>query len=678
MSTQDGVGLERFRDGVWKTFVLPQLHGAKVAVSSLLVDRNGALWVGTQDRGIYRIVDGKTDHLDNNDGLSGNGVTSLFQDQEGSIWVATSKGIDRFHDLPIVTISRREGLYADAAQSVLSAPDGTIWIGNVGALDAWHQGGVTSILSTSGLPGRTVTSLAEDSAGRLWVGIDSGLFVFEHRKFVSEINPDGNSYILAMASGSDGGVWALRGGMKTESLINFRNGHWAVRQTDQLQKARFSSLATDSLGRLWIAGNKLRYWEGSRESTISAFSPHYGEILNIAVDREGLIWFGASKGLLGFRGGKLQAMTTTNGLPCERINTLILDRQRNLWLYAQCGMIRIERSELERWWRHPEIRVKTTVFDALDGFQGGPSAVRPSATESSDGRLWFVNGSVVQTVDPDHLYMNRLPPPIYIEQVVADKESYPRQNAIRLPKLTRNIEISYTALSFVVPQRIRFRYKLEGYDFDWQEGGTRRSAFYTNLRPSTYRFVVIACNNSGVWNYQGAALSIVILPAWYQTIWFRLVAFLLLALLGYAFYLLRMRQYAAAMRARFNERLDERVRIARELHDTLLQSFHGLMFQFQGARNLLPGRPESAMQAMDDAILATEQALGEGRDAIRDLRPDAATEHDLSELLTAAGQELAGILATNGHLTGFRVIVEGKPRSFPRQSRTKPTGLAVK
>jgi len=679
MDTQDGVGLERFRDGVWKTLVFPQAYGAKVAVSSLLVDRDGALWVGTQERGIYRIVDGKADHLDNNDGLSGNGVTSLFQDQEGSIWVATSKGIDCFHDLPIVTISRREGLYADAAQSVLSAPDGTIWIGNVGALDAWHHGGVTSILSTDLLPGRTVTSLAEDAAGRLWVGIDSGLFVFEHRKFVPVIHPDGNSYILAMARGPDGGVWALRGGMKTEDLINIRNGHWAVRHTDQLQKARFQTLATDSLGRLWMAGNKLRYWEGSRESTISAFSPHYGEILNVAVDRDGLIWFGATKGLLGFREGRLQAMTTTNGLPCERINTLILDRHRNLWLYAQCGMIRIEHSELERWWRHPEIRVRTTVFDALDGFQGGPSAVRPSATESSDGRLWFVNGSVVQTVDPDHLYMNRVPPPVHIEQVIADKRDYSPEYAVRLPKLTRDIEINYTALSFVVPQRVRFRYKLEGYDSDWQEVGTRRTAFYTSLRPGSYRFLVTAGNNSGVWNSEGAALSFVILPAWYQTTLSRLLALLFMILLGYAAYLLRMRQYASAMRVRFSERIDERVRIARELHDTLLQSFHGLMFQFQAARNMLPRRPDSAMQAMDEAILATEQALGEGRDAIRNLRPDAAADHDLPELLTAAGQELATLYAANGHTPSFRVIVEGKPRKLfsTLQGETYRIGIEV-
>jgi signal transduction histidine kinase len=230
--------------------------------------------------------------------------------------------------------------------------------------------------------------------------------------------------------------------------------------------------------------------------------------------------------------------------------------------------------------------------------------------------------------------------------------------------LTRNLEIKYTGLSFVVPQRVRFRYKLDGYDSDWQEAGTRRSAFYTNLRPGTYKFLVTACNNSGVWNSQGAAVTFVIPPAWYQTIWFGLLTLLLLALLSYALYVLRVRQYAAAIRARFDERLDERVRIARDLHDTLLQSFHSVLFKFQAARNLLPRKQESAMQVMDEAILATMRAITEGREAIYDLRPEPLTQPDLSELLTAVGQEWARTQTMNMHVPNLRVVVEGTPRNL--------------
>jgi ligand-binding sensor domain-containing protein/signal transduction histidine kinase len=661
---ESGLGLEQFRNGVWKTFRSPNLNGSKIAVSRLFVDRDGALWVGTEDQGIYRIFDGKADHFDSADGLSGNRVAALFQDHEGTIWVATSKGIDSFHDLPVVTLSRREGLHADGAQSVLSSADGTTWIGNEGALDASRHGAVTSILTKDGLPGREVTSLLDDPAGGLWLGIDTGLFRFVRGRFVPVIKPRGANVVFAMTRGADGSVWAATAGPISRTLVQIRDSHLLVRQSFASQDAAMA-LATDPHGGIWIAGDKLRYLDDSGETTLSAFGPRYGYIRNIAIDGEEFAWFAATNGLVGARSGQLQAMTTSNGLPCNSINALIFDNHRSLWLYAQSGLIKIDHSELERWWRQPDVQVKTTVFDAMDGFQGGPSSFRPAATKSSDGRLWFVNGNVVQTINPDHVYLNELPPPVHIEQVIADARNYSPQNSTRLAKLCRNIEVKYTALSFVEPQRVRFRYKLDGYDTDWQEAGTRRSAFYTNLRPGTYKFLVTASNNSGVWNKQGAALTLVVPPAWYQTTWIRLLALLLLGLLTYAFYLLRMRQYAAAMKGRFNERLDERVRIARELHDTLLQSFHGLMFQFQAARNLLPRRPESAMEALDEAILTTEKAIAEGRDAIQDLRPELIAQHDLAELLTATGQEMTGTQVQNGRLPSFRVIVEGKPWRLP-------------
>jgi signal transduction histidine kinase/ligand-binding sensor domain-containing protein len=661
---ESGLGLEQFRNGVWKTFRSPNLNGSKIAVSRLFVDRDGALWVGTEDQGIYRIFDGKADHFDSADGLSGNRIAALFQDHEGTIWVATSKGIDSFHDLPVVTLSRREGLHADGAQSVLSSADGTTWIGNEGALDASRHGAVTSILTKDGLPGREVTSLLDDPAGGLWLGIDTGLFRFVRGRFVPVIKPRGANIVFAMTRGADGSVWASTAGPTSRTLVQIHDSHLLVRQSFASQDAA-SALATDPHGGIWIAGDKLRYLDNSGETTLSAFGPRYGYIRNIAIDGEEFAWFAATNGLVGARSGQLQAMTTANGLPCNSINALIFDNHRSLWLYAQSGLIKIDHSELERWWRQPDVQVKTTVFDAMDGFQGGPSSFRPAATKSSDGRLWFVNGNVVQTINPDHVYLNELPPPVHIEQVIADAKNYSPENSMRLAKLSRNIEVKYTALSFVEPQRVRFRYKLDGYDTDWQEAGTRRSAFYTNLRPGSYKFLVTACNNSGVWNQQGAALTLVVPPAWYQTTWIRLLALLLLGLLTYAFYLLRMRQYAAAMKERFNERLDERVRIARELHDTLLQSFHGLMFQFQAARNLLPRRPESAMEALDEAILTTEKAIAEGRDAIQDLRPELIAQHDLAELLTATGQEMTGTQVQNGRLPSFRVIVEGKPWRLP-------------
>jgi len=657
-----GLGLQQFRDGNWKTFLSARLNGSRIAVTRLYPEPNGALWVGTDGHGLYRIVDGRADHFGSSDGLSGDKITAIFQDHEGTLWVGTSMGIDSFRDLPVVTVSRREGLYADDARSILSSSDGAIWIGNQGALDVWRNGVINPILPKDGLPGKEVTSILDDPAGGLWVGVDSALFHLSHGRFLRVNESKAPSIVFTMANGADGSLWVELGSAVFDHLVRISNGRSSVTQTFAAGESVLA-LAVDHEGRIWVAGDKLRYLTGSGEKTISEFGPRYGYIRNIAVDGSDFVWFGATKGLVGFKDEKMQVMTAANGLPCERINTLILDDRRALWLYAQCGLIRIDHNELERWWRHPDVPVSTTVFDAMDGFRGGPSSFRPAATKSSDGRLWFVNGSVVQTIDPSHLDQNGLPPPVHIEQVIADTKEYSPGTAIRCPRLTRNLEIKYTGLSFVVPQRVHFRYKLESYDTSWQNAGSRRSAFYTNLRPGNYRFLVIACNNSGVWNSEAATLTFVILPAWYQTIWFRLFALLFLILLSYAFYLLRTRQYAAAMRVRFSERLDERTRIARELHDTLLQSFHGLMFRFQAARNLMPQKPDSAMQVLDEAISATERALAEGRDAIRDLRLEQTTERDLAELLTAAGQELA-LAPAEGHTPEFRVIVEGKPRQL--------------
>jgi hypothetical protein len=198
--------------------------------------------------------------------------------------------------------------------------------------------------------------------------------------------------------------------------------------------------------------------------------------------------------------------------------SFIRDDRENLWLYTECGLVEIASSELRQWWDDPRAIVQAHLFGILDGAQPN----RPpfaSAARTTDGRLWFANGVLVQTIDPD-LAANSMPPPVHIEGIVADRRSYSPQSRLRLPALTRDLEIDYTALSFVAPQKESFRYKLEGRDKNWQEPGTRRQAFYSDLRPGQYRFRVIACNNDGLWNTEGARLTFIVLPAFYQTIWF--------------------------------------------------------------------------------------------------------------------------------------------------------------
>ncbi len=264
-----------------------------------------------------------------------------------------------------------------------------------------------------------------------------------------------------------------------------------------------------------------------------------------------------------------------NGLPCNFIYSVVEDDYRNLWLNAQCGLIRIERSELQKWWENPDARIQVKNFDASDGALPGSSTCRCAAARSSDGRLWFVNGSVLQMIDPSRTATDSDPPPVYLEKLIAGGKDYPSTGEVRVASLQRDIEIDYTALSYVAPQKVRFRYKLEGRDARWQDPGTRRQAFYTDLPPGKYRFRVIASNSEGVWNKEGATLDFSVAPAWFQTRWFLSLCVLCCALLIFALYRLRVRQIQNSLSARFDERLAERTRMARELHDTFLQTLQG-------------------------------------------------------------------------------------------------------
>ncbi|HME31654.1 MAG TPA: triple tyrosine motif-containing protein, partial [Terriglobales bacterium] len=256
-----------------------------------------------------------------------------------------------------------------------------------------------------------------------------------------------------------------------------------------------------------------------------------------------------------------------------------------------------------------------------------------------------------------------LPPPVHIEQVIADGKSYDASSGLRLPPLVRDLDIDYTGLSFVAPEKVLFRYKLEGWDRDWQNVGNRRQAFYTNLAPGKYRFRVTACNNSGVWNEADTFLDFSIAPAYWQTTWFRLSCLAAFALLLWALYRLRLRQVARQFEMTLEARVSERTRIARDLHDTLLQSFHGLLLRFQAVDNVLPERPAEAKQRLESAIDQAAQAITEGRDAVQGLRSSTLETNDLAEAIGTLAKELAANV-TGPNVPAFRLDIGGAPQSL--------------
>jgi signal transduction histidine kinase len=356
--------------------------------------------------------------------------------------------------------------------------------------------------------------------------------------------------------------------------------------------------------------------------------------------------------LIRWKNGVRNNLGLRNGLPCDGIFAMVKDKHDSIWLYTKCGLISIDKSQLDLWRDHPETRVKTSLLDVFDGVQPGLTALKPQATMTTDGRLWFVNGRLLQMIDPSDVRRNEIRPQVHIEEVVADRENY-SLDQLRLPALTRDLRIDYTALSFVEPKKVRFRYQLEGHDPTWQEAGTRRQAFYTNLSPGNYRFHVIACNNDGLWNETGATLDFSVAPAWYQTKLFLVFSAATVFVLAWIIYQLRIRKLAAIMSARFDERLAERTRLARELHDTLLQTIQGSKMVADDTLDESADLPRmrSAMERVSGWL---GQAMEEGRTALRSLRASTIETNDLASSLREATDNclLRGYMKVEFTVTG--------------------------
>jgi signal transduction histidine kinase len=418
-------------------------------------------------------------------------------------------------------------------------------------------------------------------------------------------------------------------------------------------------LAPDPQGGIWIGtlkGDLALFRKGVlKEFPINAKADLIRQII---ADSDGSVLAGSADGLIGVREGKVQRMTTKNGLPCNFVTSFIEDRDRNWWLYTDCGIVEIPDSELKRWWKNPEAIIQIRVLDESDGARAG-RPVFNSAAYSSDGRVWFAQGNVVQMIDPARLSQKALPAMAHIQSLSVDRKEFPASGNLKLSPHPRDVQIDYTSPELLIPQKVKFRYRIDGYDRDWHEAGTRRQAFYTDLPPGNYSFRVIACNSDGVWNNRAAKLDFSIAPAYYQTNWFRgtVVAAFFLALWG--LYQLRLRQIAREYNAHLEGRVDERLRVARDLHDTLLQTFQGLIPVFQAARNLLPLRADRAAEVLDEGLHDAADAIVEGRNAIQNLRAEPSQERDLGCLLNTAGQELAQSPEAEGSAPAFRVVVEG-------------------
>jgi signal transduction histidine kinase len=655
------LGLGQLAGGKWKAFAAAGLEGSSLSVSTMLEDREGSLWVGTLDRGLYRIHEGRAEHYGREDGLSSNTVSdgSLFEDQEGTMWVATSAGLDAFRRLGVSVFSTREGLPSDSVDSVLPARDGTVWFGNL-TLSTLVDGQAAPSPLPASFHDKAVTSLLEDHAGRIWIGLDNTLNVYERGTLKPITMAGGGAVGIVMRMIEDSGhdVWIVTAGKRFQ-LFRIR-GPIATEVPVGEQLGGPRAITSDPSGGIWLGfGNgALALY---RDDVATMFAPDAisdGRISDITVGSAGTVLVTTTRGLLVQRGPSRKLLNAEHGLPCDNLQGIARDARSAVWLTSGCGIIEIDDSELQRWLATPDSKVQYRLLDVTDGVQPGRGSFTPHSFAGPDGRVWFANGKIAQVVDPDALGAVRPPPPVRIEEVIADRTAFRPTESVTLPSHTRDIEIRYTALSFVVPQKIKFQYRLEGRDLGWRDAGTLRQAFYTDLPPGTYRFRVKACNSDGVWNEAGASLDFEIPPAFYQTKWFVALCLAAAAAALYSFYLVRLKQVAARVRDRLAAKNAERERIARDLHDTLLQSTQGLILRVQAATNRLP-QGDPTREGLEKALERADDVLEEGRDRVQDLRTSDGASSDLAQSLAAVGEELA-----REHPVEFRAVVEGAARDL--------------
>ncbi len=673
-----GRGLARLEKGAIKSLITSSFDGSKTGVFSLRFDHDGNLWVGTASKGVFRVHGSVVDHYARTEGLSGDFVRAFFEDQEGIVWAASNNGIDSFHDLRVTTFSVVEGLGKDWATGILAARDGTVWVANAESLDRIADGTVSSIRAGAGLPGRQVSSLLQDHAGNLWVGVDDGLYLFQNGHFrrLPEPNHQPLGLVVGITEDMDGNIWAECLG-NPRRLVRIRN--FQVREEVPSTKIPGGRIVPDPQAGLWIGtrGGELVLL---RHGTVQSFQLHSqrdGEANQVIALADGSVLAAYDDGLFGLRQGKAQRLTTRNGLPCNNIISFIQDKDRNWWLYTKCGVVYLPDSELQRWWANPEAVVQTRLYDVWDGARPTGKATFNPAASSPDGRAWFVSGGIVQMVNPSNLSRKAPPAMAYIQLVTVDRKELPATSQLKLTPHPHDLQIDYTSPVLLVPQRVKFRYRLDHYDHDWREAGARRQAFYTDLPPGRYSFRVMACNSDGVWNENAATLDLTILPAYYQTNWFRaacVIAFLLVLWMAYQ---LRVRQVEQQFARTLEARVAERTRIARDLHDTLLQSFHGLLLRFQTVLHLLPqGTAPEARKELESVIDQAAAAITEGRDAVQGLRASAFESGDLASAISSLGQELAAGGPSQGAVA-FRVTVEGADRKLNAVVRDEICAIAA-
>ncbi len=634
----------------------------RVGSRAITFDRDGGLWIPTLGDGLRRISQpqqpgpiSRIEAFTQADGLSSDRMFAVLEDREGNIWFGSDKGIDRFRHGDVVPVSLPP---AYSGFTLMAGEGGDIWASSV------SNKPLLQIRSDALIPHAPVAAVASayrDPVGAIWWSGYVGLWRHYQSRFVLTPWPagvrNGDWVLLTLHGDGNAGLWAdIRG----HGFKHFRDGKWEHMAPSHYPASATSAVFEDAQGRVWLGTlpDRLHRIEGGKTHTYTTKEgPNVGRVMAIG-GRGPHLWVAGELGLGLYHNGRFSKIVAAGNDTLGSISGLVETAAGDLWLNDVQGAIRVPAAEVSQVLANPEHPLHYRRFDYLDGLPGAPQMVPSNFTvaEASDGRVWFATDNGLAWIDPGRLHHNPLPPPVRVRAVDVDGRPVSPGALLQLPVGAQQLRIAYTALSLSIPERVRFRYRLEGVDQGWQDAGTRREAIYTNLRPGHYRFRVLAANEDGIWNERGAGMEIQIPPPFYLTSWFLALCVLVVAGLLWLIYLRRLRVMEARLQARLAERHLERERIARELHDTLLQGIQGLILRFQAAIEKLPAQ-EPARVAMEGALERADDVLSEGRDRVQGLRAAAAPVSDFPHALASVGADLMDDAAAD-----FQMRVEGMAR----------------
>lgn len=642
VSTQHALQLFNPASGELRPMPLPKNSATAINIT---LDRHDGIWMSTEhgmqqlglDLRPRRIFAGP-------DRFSGKLIYNDFNDREGNLWFTTENGIDYIRPARLNAIELPPRMIGGL--SVVAAGDGTVWVGNTATTGNYHD---TSIVITSDgqrkvAPMRDVNATLREPDGSVWFAGGGSLWHQQGQRKQRWELPVAlrGSDVQAIAKGLDGRLWLsiIQHGVGT-----FDGGVWRPGGGHQELADRTAfSLHADAQGRIWFGylANQVAMLEAG---VVRHFDAKDGiAVGNVLVmsSRAGHLWIGGTEGVARLRGQRFIKLSAADGVPLYSVTGLVETAAGDLWLHGAEGLAHIGAADLTAALRSPAFVAPLTRFDYLDGHEGLPSPIRPlnSLSEAPDGRLWYATTGSVGWIDPASILRNPVAPAPQVTALRTDRQNFPVQDGVTLPEHTADLQIDFTAASLSIPERVRFRYRLLGFEDVWRESNGRRQAFYTNLGPGDYRFQVVAANEDGLWSKDPATLTFRITAHFTQTLWFKLACAAAVLAVLYLLYLARLAQLAARIAERLRERVMERERIARTLHDTILQSVQALILRFDMIKNALPA--DAPVQHQIGAALdAAQSVVDEGREQVMDLRAGDAHATKLSEALHHAGESLA-------------------------------------